>query len=365
MSGIERKQNKISDEIEGVNLLQNDIDKRVDKIEKTISELKNIKILSGQRDNIKKYIDYEDWITKADIISGKLNTKPITDLGGRAWKQLVSDSFKKKFEKEIGDLNAPNVNLDFHGEYGSQLREKNLEGITKIDDFLSEGEQKAVALADFFAEISMQDKKTPVVFDDPATSFDHDRKEKIAERIVQESDSRQIIVFTHDLMFASYIHAKVEKNGDLDSSKAFFHDLRAERSKVGLVTQDYYSGSTKFDADIRKIESRIPNLESLTGEEKMDGIKSCYSMLRRTVEKAVEERIFGGIITRWTERIQMHNVSKASMSKEKLDKARLLHDQFSAYTDAHYQSNEMIQNSTPSIDSLKDDIQQVKDVAVR
>ena len=97
------------------------------------------------------------------------------------------------------------------------MREKRFEGLGSIGQFLSEGEQKAVALADFFAELSMQSERVPAVFDDPATSFDHERKELIAKRIALEAEKRQVIVFTHDLMFASYLHEQVEKDdGSID-----------------------------------------------------------------------------------------------------------------------------------------------------
>jgi len=241
-----------------------------------------------------------------------------------------------------------------------------MEGLDGIDQFLSEGEQKAVALSDFFAELSMQIEHAPVIFDDPATSFDHDRKERIAKRIVHESEARQIIVFTHDLMFASYLHDQVEDaDGNIDSTKAVFHDLHSEANKVGVVTENYYPGSVKFDAYIQKVDARVRELETLTGEAQADGIRNVYGMLRRAVEKVVEERIFGRVITRWSDQIQMHNAARASLSREKLDKAKELHEEFSRYIEGHNQSNEMIQHATPNIEQLKMDIQQVRSMAAR
>lgn len=347
---------------------QRNIIKKSQELDKTITELQDIQKLAKHRAQIESYIKIERWVAKASPLQGsKLNTKPITDLGKRAWKELVSDSFKTHFQNEATDLDAPGVNLEFRGEYGSQIRAKNMEGLEGIDQFLSEGEQKAVALADFFAELSMQNEQAPVIFDDPATSFDHDRKERIAKRIAKESEARQIVVFTHDLMFASYLHQEIENpnNCEIDTSKASFHNLQSQANKIGVITTDYYPGSTKFDAVIRKIESKITNIETLSGETQMDAIKSAYDLLRGAIEKAVEERIFGGVIKRWSEQIQMRNVSKANLDKDKLAKAGELHDRFSGYINAHNQSDEMIQHSTPSVETLKADIQAVKDIAIR
>ena len=267
---------------------------------------------------MEKYITTECWIARATPLqTTKLNTKRVTDLGKKAWRELVSDSFRNRFQREVADLDAPEVDLEFRGEHGSQMRAKNLEGLDAIDRFLSEGEQKAIALADFFAELSMQRRELPAILDDPATSFDHDRKERIAGRIVRESEVRQIVVFTHDLMFASYLHEQIEdRSGNIDATKAAFHDLRSETNRVGIVEENYYPGSVKFDAYMQRVEGKARELETLAGEARTDSIRNAYGMLRRAVEKAVEEKIFGRVMARWTDQIQMQNVPRASLSRE-------------------------------------------------
>ena len=365
IGSVQKKSEKLEDELNEIAELRGDVETRMAAIEKSITELKDTKKFSRERGRVEKYIADEDWTRKTDVAASKLNTKPITDLGSKAWKEIVSDSFRKSFEKEVADLNAPRVNVDFHGEYGLQLREKNLEGIDRIDDFLSEGEQKAVALADFFAELSIQDTKAPAVFDDPATSFDHERKEKIAKRIVEESQSRQVIVFTHDLMFASNMYDLVLDQSKLDSNKAAFHDLNAEGGRVGVITENYYQGSVKLDRYLPKIEGKISSIDALKGEKRSDMIATAYGMLRRSVEKVVEERIFGSIITRWSDRIQLLSEPNATLDREKLKKARELHGVFSRYIEAHNQSDEMKQHAIPNLDTLKDDFDKVKTLAAR
>ena len=66
---------------------------------------------------------------------------------------------------------------------------------------MSEGEQRAVALADFLTEIALNPANAGIVLDDPVNSQDHQRKELIARRLIKEARSRQVIVFTHDLVF--------------------------------------------------------------------------------------------------------------------------------------------------------------------
>jgi wobble nucleotide-excising tRNase len=85
-----------------------------------------------------------------------------------------------------------------------------MKGGHKPDIILSEGEQKAVALADFLTEVAMSPANAGIVLDDPVTSQDHYRKELIAMRLVREANARQVIVFTHDLPFLNQLIVQAE-----------------------------------------------------------------------------------------------------------------------------------------------------------
>ncbi|MFC0571556.1 AAA family ATPase [Paraburkholderia solisilvae] len=64
---------------------------------------------------------------------------------------------------------------------------------------LSEGESRIVALAAFLADITGSGQSTPFVFDDPISSLDQEFEERVADRLVELSRTRQVIVFTHRL----------------------------------------------------------------------------------------------------------------------------------------------------------------------
>lgn len=78
---------------------------------------------------------------------------------------------------------------------------------------LSEGEQRAIAIASFLAEIKLSKVRGGIVFDDPVSSLDHRRRWEVAERLATESLSRQVIVFTHDIYFLCILEQKVEAVG--------------------------------------------------------------------------------------------------------------------------------------------------------
>ena len=64
---------------------------------------------------------------------------------------------------------------------------------------MSEGEQKAVALALFISEISLSNNKSTIIFDDPVNSLDHRIMYNLAGLLL--SLENQIIIFTHNKMF--------------------------------------------------------------------------------------------------------------------------------------------------------------------
>ncbi|MDP3617342.1 MAG: AAA family ATPase, partial [Rhodoferax sp.] len=66
------------------------------------------------------------------------------------------------------------------------------------------GEQRCLSIAAFFAELSTADDPSGIVFDDPVSSLDFQWRGSVAQRLVEESKRRQVIVFTHDVVFFEY-----------------------------------------------------------------------------------------------------------------------------------------------------------------
>src|SRR5690606_19070134 len=72
---------------------------------------------------------------------------------------------------------------------------------------LSEGERTCVALAGTLAELEATGNNSALVLDAPVTSLDHRNRRRVADRLVEESLRRQVIVFTHDLVFLYFLRS--------------------------------------------------------------------------------------------------------------------------------------------------------------
>ncbi len=83
-----------------------------------------------------------------------------------------------------------------------------------------------MCLALFITELRYQ--KTPcVVFDDPVNSLDHEISEKFAARMIELSKTgMQVIVFTHNLLFARQLVSAVNESEIKES--CYFHSITKE-----------------------------------------------------------------------------------------------------------------------------------------
>jgi wobble nucleotide-excising tRNase len=71
----------------------------------------------------------------------------------------------------------------------------------ELPKVVSEGEQRCLSIVAFFAELSTADDPSGIVFDDPVSSLDYKWREGVARRLVEQAKTRQVIVFTHDVVF--------------------------------------------------------------------------------------------------------------------------------------------------------------------
>ena len=145
-------------------------------------------------------------------------TNAITRLGNAIADDAVTPRMRDRFQDEIVKLAANRVRVEINragGRYGSPHYQVRFFGnpAVRVLNVLSEGEQTCVALAAFLTELATASHRSALVFDDPISSLDHRWRRKVAERLVEEADHRQIIVFTHDLVFLNDVKDHAESRG--------------------------------------------------------------------------------------------------------------------------------------------------------
>lgn len=187
----------------------------------------------------------------------------------------------------------------------------------RLSDVLSEGEQRAIAIASFLAETSLSHGKSGIVFDDPVSSLDHSRRATIANRLANEAAIRQVIVFTHDLAF---VWELVEAAKNAGAAYKGVHVFSSQGVK-GLVKDSLPHEGGKLESrlnEIRSYEAKARKaLEQELDHQQYDLlVRRGYGLLRDCWERLIEEVMFGETVRRFRNGINTKNLKKAHVDDE-------------------------------------------------
>lgn len=130
-------------------------------------------------------------------------------------ESLVTDAYVQRFRNELQQLGASNLNVELvktraeRGKAKHSIRLSNTSGpASPLSDILSEGERRIITLAAFLADVTGRPVASPFIFDDPISSLDQFWEERVIDRLIALSVSRQVIVLTHRLSLLGLITDK-------------------------------------------------------------------------------------------------------------------------------------------------------------
>lgn len=131
---------------------------------------------------------------------------PVTNKNKELSELLVTGALRSRFAREIAKLELNAAPMELHKTGARRAQSFFQVGFVKfpgqpLGEILSEGEHRCVALAAFLAELVTSRDYSGIVFDDPMSSLDHIYRERVARRLAEEAEHRQVVIFTHDLGF--------------------------------------------------------------------------------------------------------------------------------------------------------------------
>ena len=274
--------------------------------------------------------------------------RSVTELAKTASGQLINQSFDALFLEECEALRAPSLKVQFVGRDGKAHRRKVLSGKHKPSKVLSEGEQKVLALADFLAEARLAGITAPVIFDDPVSSLDHRRVKEVAQRIARLADKNQVIVFTHDILFATTLLALFEK-----SKRCAYFQITDESGK-GKVFRATGPRIDTLNAIKKRINSTIQAANQLDGETRDALVHTGYSHLRSWCEVFTEDELLKGVTRRYQANVQMTTLGSINVDKlgQIIPKVSEVFEEACRYIDAHSQAL-ITQGVSPTLAGLE------------
>lgn len=245
-------------------------------------------------------------------------TNAITKIGNDIADTIITPKMRDRFQEEIVKLAADRVRVEIFrsgGKFGSPHYKVRLfaKPDAKVGDILSEGEKTCVALAAFLTELATAAHHSTLVFDDPVSSLDHRWRTQVAKRLVAEADKRQIIVFTHDLVFVNDLNDIAQQEGR--SIKLITVNRGAQGAGIvndGLPwkAQSVENRIDKLEKDARAAKDLYENHEE---EKYRHQAADIYNNLRASWERALEDIAFFRIVQRHRDYINTKDLKKAAV----------------------------------------------------
>jgi hypothetical protein len=235
-----------------------------------------------------------------------LDTRGISTFASRRRRELVTPELRDRIRAEIAALDLDHIPLRFEeaSEKGRNFFDMALDSRRHVakSRVLSEGEQRALGIACFFAEMARLPGKHGIIVDDPVSSLDHQRLRKVAARLVSEAAAgRQVIIFTHHLVFYQEILAAATAR--LPQVPVIVNLIGKADGLFGIISENdepwIAKKVVKRIENLRQRLAAIPaNVDRNTDAYRRTA-KDFYTDLRETWERLVEEILFNGVVQRF------------------------------------------------------------------
>ncbi len=260
-------------------------------------------------------------IKLVDDCLGDLNTRAITQLGNQIADELITPAMRDQFQEEIVSLVSTRVRVEVvrsGGRFGSPQYEVRFlrKPDAPVGDVLSEGEQTCVALAAYLTELTNASHKSALTFDDPVTSLDHRWRSRVAKRLVREAATRQVIVFTHDLIFVNDLFELATK---AETPVGLCHLTRSPDG-VGIVNENLpwdKAGVPQRLDELGKAARAARALHDSGDDERYRrAAYQIYDQLRAAWERALEDIVFAGVLLRHRDYIKPTQLMKVTVLED-------------------------------------------------
>ena len=340
---LEAPEKKLAAERE--KLAEKNPQEEIQKLTQQKLELEHRLELRKRLAEVEKYVADCKWVATASAPKTRGSSRHITNKHNQLFDQLVTKRYVELFQQNLTDLQCPlTVQIKTTPSKGRTLKQLGLKTHASFpasrattEKVLSEGEQRAVAIADFLTEVGLDTNSSGVILDDPVSSLDFEWKETIATHLAQEACNRQAIVFTHDLHFLYCL----KKAADAAKAEIVAHSIECRADEPGWVflenapasEQDYKSAKIPREWYAK---AKAPGLPSDRYHSFLDqgfgSLRSCY-------EAFVVFELFGGVVLRFGERISGDRLKEVHVNAGIRDEVVEKIGTLSRYIGAHLHSD--------------------------
>jgi len=348
-------------------LSQREVENEIQRLSLEKLELEHRKLLAEVIDDVLSFVQNAQWIETANSAGVKRSSAHISRKYNSLFDQLVTQEYIRLFQDTLQKLNCPLlVQVDTRARKGETIKQLVLRTDESIspdqaqpEKVLSEGEQRAVALADFLTEVAVDEDSCGIILDDPVTSLDFHWKARIAGHIIEEATRQQVIVFTHDLHFL-YILSEFADEKKLDVASHWIEKFDDVPGYVHLNNSPSVEAKYKTTCFVQDLYKQA-NDPSVPPERRERLLKEGFGALRTCYEALVVFELFNGVVLRFDEQIKIGNlkdvVVNPTITKKIIDKVGDL----SRFIEGHLHSDQFVaEKPTPKM--LMDEMNEYENI---
>ena len=306
-----------------------------EEIKRKLNSLQARKWLSEHRAAIDEEFNRLKLLNQIQEARKTTNTKALSQKKGELAEALITDAFVQRFNAELKALGASQVKVELvksKVSKGRVLHKLQLRGASQrgLADVLSEGENRIVSIAAFLADVTGKSNQAPFIFDDPISSLDQSYEEAVVQRLIELSQDKQVIVFTHRLSLLGTVRHFAEKKS-------------IKPGVVSIRSTDWGTGEPApiplSQGDIKSALNTLMNQQYQDAKKASDEgdfdraereLKSICSDFRILVERAIENDLLCGVVQRFQRPV--HTLKLKDLAKLKDADCNLLDSLMTKYS---------------------------------
>lgn len=253
-------------------------------------------------------------IKKLRSLERECNTRPVSDLSSTINQESTVKPLVKAFSDELKQFGFIrfSVKAKSRNKSGSQQFKLEIEEVGQsVSSIASEGEQCCIAIAAFLAELKADNRKSAVIFDDPVDSLSHQWRSRVASRLVSESKARQVVIFTHDIVFYKLLLEEAESQNAKHDSSAL---ERSRKNLAGIVRESAPWEALTTSKRIKALNTELKELRQIdkagTDAEFRRASREFYGKLRESWERLVEEKLLNKVVNRFERGVQTQRLRR-------------------------------------------------------
>ena len=296
----------------------------IGRLQKQLRDLEARTVLETHLDEVLEHIERRKRVAAYRECIAETRTNAITRKSTEVTKRAVTEQLTSAFQGELKGLGFRHVEVKLAVAGGSRgalyhrLQLQRAPGV-EVAKVVSEGEARCLSIASCFAELSTAAHRSSILFDDPVSSLDHSWRRNVAKRLVVESRKRQVVVFTHDIVFLLALTDASREIG----VEVMHQRLRRDHLHAGLASPEIPWVAMPVKKRIGQLKKLVQDADSDYRKGHQDEYEAqasrIYGLLRESWERAVEEVLLGGTVERYRHSIETNRARKLSdISKEDL-----------------------------------------------